>query len=92
MIEVTGPLCRTIAFQNSDVTIAGTLDLLAGEGLFTAIVVIHGSSPLSRNDINNLYASHFFIQHSYAVLLYDIRGAGESTGVYPDIGDGEEDG
>jgi dipeptidyl aminopeptidase/acylaminoacyl peptidase len=86
VIEVTGPLPETVTFQNGDVTLAGTLDLPAGEGPFPAIVTIHGSPPLTRNDIYNLRISHFFVQHGYAVLRYDKRGAGESTGKYPDVG------
>jgi dipeptidyl aminopeptidase/acylaminoacyl peptidase len=91
VIEVTGPLPETITFVNGDVTLAGTLDLPAGEGPFPAIVTIHGSPPLTRNDIYNLRISHFFVQHGYAVLRYDKRGAGESTGKYPGVGteDGE---
>jgi dipeptidyl aminopeptidase/acylaminoacyl peptidase len=84
-IEVTTPPFETITFQNGDVTLAGTLDLPAGEGPFPAIVTIHGSPPLTRNDIYNLNISHFFVQHGYAVLRYDKRGTGESTGTYPDI-------
>ena len=86
VIEVTGPIAETITFQNGDVTLAGTLDLPAGEGPFPAIVTIHGSPPLTRNDIYNLYVSHFFVQHGFAVLRYDKRGAGESTGAYPEVG------
>jgi hypothetical protein len=86
VIEVTGPPQETITFQNGDVTLAGTLDLPAGEGPFPAIVTIHGSPPLTRNDIYNLRISHFFVQHGFAVLRYDKRGAGESTGEYPAVG------
>jgi dipeptidyl aminopeptidase/acylaminoacyl peptidase len=91
VMEVTTPPFETITFQNGDVTLAGTLDLPAGEGPFPAIVTIHGSPPLTRNDIYNLRISHFFVQHGYAVLRYDKRGAGESTGKYQGVGteDGE---
>ena len=50
-IEVTSPPFETITFQNGDVTLAGTLDLPAGEGPFPAVVTIHGSPPLTRNAI-----------------------------------------
>jgi len=86
VIEVTTPSFETITFQNGDVTLAGTLDLPAGKGPFPAIVTVHGSPPLTRNDIYNLRISHFFVQHGYAVLRYDKRGAGESTGKYPEVG------
>ena len=91
VIEVTTPPYETITFQNGDVTLAGTLDLPAGEGPFPAMVTIHGSPPLTRNDIYNLNISHFFVQHGYAVLRYDKRGAGESGGEYTGVGteDGE---
>lgn len=29
----------------------------------------------------------YFLQHGFTLLRYDKRGAGESTGTYPDIGD-----
>jgi hypothetical protein len=47
-IEVQTLPFETITFQNGDVTLAGTLDLPAGEGPFPAIITIHGSSPLTR--------------------------------------------
>jgi dienelactone hydrolase len=90
VIEVTGPPAETVTFQSGDVTLAGTLDLPASEGPFPAIVTVHGSPPLTRNDIYNLRISHFFVQHGYAVLRYDKRGAGESTGEYPNVGTHEE--
>jgi len=86
VIEVTTPPFETITFESGDVTIAGTLDLPAGEGPFRALVTIHGSPPLTRNDIYNLNISHFFVQHGYAVLRYDKRGAGESGGEYTGVG------
>jgi dipeptidyl aminopeptidase/acylaminoacyl peptidase len=85
VIEVTGPEFETITFRNGDVTLAGTLDLPPGEGPFPAMVTIHGSPPLTRNDWYSLYISHFFVQHGFAVLRYDKRGTGESTGQYPDV-------
>lgn len=86
VFEVTGPEFETVTFQNGDVTLAGTLDLPAGKGPFPAIVTTHGSPPLTRNDWYTLMVSNFFVQHGYAVLRYDKRGAGESTGEYPEVG------
>jgi dipeptidyl aminopeptidase/acylaminoacyl peptidase len=86
VFEVTGPEFETVTFQNVDVTLAGTLDLPAGKGPFPAIVTTHGSPPLTRNDWYTLMVSNFFVQHGYAVLRYDKRGAGESTGEYPEVG------
>jgi dipeptidyl aminopeptidase/acylaminoacyl peptidase len=91
VIEVTTPPFETITFQNGDVTLAGTLDIPAGEGPFPAIVTIHGSGEVTRHDFYNLNFSYFFVQHGYAVLRYDKRGVGESTGEYQGVGteDGE---
>ena len=86
VFEVTGPEFETVTFQNGDVTLAGILDLPAGDGPFPAIVSTHGSPPLTRNDWYTLMVSNFFVQHGYAVLRYDKRGVGESTGEYPDVG------
>jgi len=86
VFEVTGPEFETVTFQNGDVTLAGTLDLPVGEGPFPAIVTTHGSPPLTRNDWYSLMVSNFFVQHGYAVLRYDKRGVGESTGEYPEVG------
>jgi dipeptidyl aminopeptidase/acylaminoacyl peptidase len=86
VIEVTTPPFETITFESGDVTLSGTLDLPAGEGPFPAMVTIHGSPPLTRNDIYNLNIGHFFVQHGYAVLRYDKRGAGESGGKYTGVG------
>jgi dipeptidyl aminopeptidase/acylaminoacyl peptidase len=54
---VTGPSGETITFQNGGVTLAGVLDLPAGNRPFPAIVTVHGSPPLTRNDRYNLYIS-----------------------------------
>ena len=87
-VIVSGVWQDTITFQNGDVTLAGTLDLPAGEGPFPALVTVHGSSPVNRNDRLLLLYSDFFVQHGFAVLRYDKRGAaiGESTGKYLSVG------
>lgn len=90
---VTGLSGETITFKNKDITLAGTLDLPAGDGPFPAIVTVHGSAPVNRNDYYLLKYSDFFVQHGFAVLRYDKRGAtiGESTGQYVRVGSVSDD-
>jgi uncharacterized protein len=67
-----------VSFRNGDVTLAGTLTLPSGRGPFPAIAILHGSGNFGRNFFGPL--QHFFVRHGIAVLAYDKRGAGASTG------------
>lgn len=66
------------SFRNGDVTLAGTLTLPSGKGPFPAIAILHGSGNFGRNFFGPL--QHFFVRHGIAVLAYDKRGTGASTG------------
>jgi dienelactone hydrolase len=75
------PWIRTesIQFQSGEVTLAGTLALPRWrDGPYPAAVVVQGSGALSRW-IYWGYAMHL-VPHGMAVLLYDKRGVGESSG------------
>ncbi len=66
-----------VNFKNGDVTLAGTLLLPPSKGKHPALVFVHGSGPQSREmywGLGYLYARGF------AVLAYDKRGVGKSTG------------
>lgn len=67
-----------VIFRNGDVTLAGILTLPSGRGPHPAIAILHGSGPFGRNFFGPL--QHFFVRHGIAVLAYDKRGAGASTG------------
>jgi dienelactone hydrolase len=47
---------------------------------FPAVVIVHGSGPLTRRHL--IGDTHALVRLGFAVLAYDKRGAGESTGVY----------
>ncbi len=66
-----------VKFSNGDVTLAGTLTLPLIKGLHPAVVLIHGSDPNTRftGALPRLFALH-----GIAVLTYDKRGNGASTG------------
>jgi pimeloyl-ACP methyl ester carboxylesterase len=77
-----------VSFSNeaAHVTLAGTLTLPKTGGPFPAVVLIAGSGP---NDRDESMANHkpflvladFLTQKGIAVLRYDKRGIGKSTGV-----------
>lgn len=73
---------RDVAFTNGDVTLAGTLWLPASEPL-CGVVMVGGSGPADRhNDIFFPPIREHLLSNSVAVLSYDKRGVGESSGTW----------
>jgi pimeloyl-ACP methyl ester carboxylesterase len=78
-----------VAFDSADagVRLAGTLTLPRGPGPFPAVVLIAGSGPQNRDEdilghkVFMVLADHL-TRHGVAVLRYDKRGVGRSTGPY----------
>jgi hypothetical protein len=71
----------------SHVRLAGTLTLPQGAGPFPAVVLVSGSGPNTRNEpiMNHqlfLVLADHLTRHGVAVLRYDKRGTGTSTGDY----------
>lgn len=67
------------------VSLAGTLTLPEGNGPFPAVVLISGSGPQDRNEelLNHkpfLVIADHFTRNGIAVLRFDDRGVGQSTG------------
>jgi len=78
-----------VAFEDAagHAKLAGTLTLPAGAGPFPAVVLVSGSGPNTRNE--PIMAHQLFLvladhltRHGIAVLRYDKRGTGASTGDY----------
>lgn len=67
-----------VKFANDSVTLAGTLLLPEGAPPYPALVLVHGSNALTR-DVFGPWA-RFFAAHGFAVLTFDKRGTGASTG------------
>ncbi|HEX8171791.1 MAG TPA: CocE/NonD family hydrolase [Thermoanaerobaculia bacterium] len=65
-----------VTFKNNDITLAGTLVLPNGKGPFPAVVRTHGGGPSPRN-VQVAEASAY---DGVAMLTYDKRGTGTSTG------------
>jgi pimeloyl-ACP methyl ester carboxylesterase len=67
-----------VRFPSGDIQLAGTLISPATEGKHSAIILVHGSGAENREYI--LPWARFLIRRGIAVLGYDKRGVGGSTG------------
>ena len=65
-----------VRFSNGDIRLAGTL--ISPNKAATALILVHGSGPENREFM--LPFARFLIRRGIAVLGYDKRGVGESTG------------
>lgn len=83
------PDSATQAFRAADVTIdtgavtlAGTLLLPLDETPAPAVIIVPGSGAATRNGSWNMYRTigEYLVQRGIAVLLYDKRGVGGSSG------------
>jgi len=77
-------------FENDGARLALSLDLPQGRGPFPAIVLGHGSGKTTRDQLR--WMADRFVGMGFAVLRFDKRGVGESTGTYVFVGyrDSEE--
>lgn len=83
-----------VTFENGDVTLAGTLTLPEGAGPHPAILLVTGSGPQDRDEslapVSTLRPFRLIADHlareGIAVLRYDDRGVGRSTGVFEESG------
>ena len=67
-----------VSFDNRSARLVGTLYLPDSPGKRPGIVWVHGSGPYSRS-LEAGHAAHF-ARLGFAVLVYDKRGVGDSTG------------
>ena len=75
----------TFANPKANIKLAGTLTMPLGKGRFPAVVLISGSGPQNRDEELMghrpfLVLSDHLTRNGIAVLRYDDRGFGESTG------------
>jgi dipeptidyl aminopeptidase/acylaminoacyl peptidase len=70
-----------VTFSSGDVTLAGTLARPDGPGPYPAVVMVGGSGPSNRNN-DTLFPPirEHLVGAGIAVLSYDKRGVGESSG------------
>lgn len=67
-----------VRFVSEGDTLSGTIVLPSGEGLFPAVVEIHGSGK----EMRHLWLAKYFANRGIAFLTYDKRGVGKSQGNY----------
>jgi pimeloyl-ACP methyl ester carboxylesterase len=67
-----------ITFKNGDISLGGTLVLPAVQGRFPVVIVTPADYGTNRNQLR-LWA-HAYVSRGIAALIFDSRGAGESTG------------
>jgi len=73
--------------KKDSLLLSGTLTLPDGKGVFPAVVLIAGSGPNDRDETlfghkPFLVISDYLTRQGFAVLRYDKRGVGKSTGDY----------
>lgn len=74
-----------VNFSNGKVTLAGTFLVPTTPGPHPAIIMIHGSEQASRKMGFYRILAEWLVREGLAVLLYDKRGVGDSTGVYQEF-------
>ncbi|HJU73996.1 MAG TPA: alpha/beta fold hydrolase [Gemmatimonadaceae bacterium] len=67
-----------VRFSNGSVQLSGTLIRPTSGTRHPAIILVHGSGPATREQI--LPVARFLVRRGLAVLAYDKRGVGGSTG------------
>ena len=71
------------AITSGGVTLAAELVLPAGDGPHPALVIVHGSGKITRQQYAN--AAGLYASLGFATLTYDKRGVGQSSGQYRDV-------
>lgn len=69
---------ENVRFSSGGIELAGTLIRPATDGPHPAIILVHGSGPANRESV--LPFARLLVRHGIAVLGYDKRGVGGSTG------------
>jgi dienelactone hydrolase len=70
-----------VRFRSGGAMLSGTLTLPAGAGRHPAVAFVHGSGATERAYLPDLQA--LLVHNGVAVLAYDKRGIGQSSGSYP---------
>lgn len=84
---------REVTIQSGEVALVGTLCTPYATGQFPAVLMVHGSGPLDRNEnmkgqqLNIFNAiAHALAVHGIASLRYDKRGCSKSSGNFMNSG------
>lgn len=79
---------REVTFASDSIRLTGSVIVPRTPGLHPGVVLVHGSNAQSRNGQRSIYRFHAdaFARRGIAVLIYDKRGIGGSTGHWDDAG------
>lgn len=69
-----------VRFTRGEVALHGVLLEPEGPGPHPAVVLVHGSGPMTHDDVLLKRMSWVFVERGFAVLVYDKRGSGASGG------------
>lgn len=75
---------RTGTFPSGDIDLSYALDLPPGPGPFPGVVLVHGSGPSTKQEVEPL--ARRLVSRGVAALRFDKRGVGGSGGVYSGVG------
>ena len=75
---------QELPLLNGEVILQAALALPPTPGPHPALVVVHGSGRATRHQFN--WVAEYFAPRGIAVLAYDKRGVGDSTGLYSSVG------
>lgn len=78
------PSLEPVRFSSGGVSLGGEIAFPPGSGPFPAVVLVHGSGPVTCDGNHPLVAP--FLAKGIAVLSYDKRGTGQSGGLYRGVG------
>ncbi len=71
---------ENVTFTSNGVCLSGVLVRPFGRGPFPAVVMVHGSGPATHAEMGSRIYANAFLRKGLAVLVYDKRGSGKSTG------------
>lgn len=71
---------QRVKFRDADIDLAGALLEPEGPGPFPAVVFVHGAGRATHDEPAFVVHANAFLNAGFAVLTYDKRGSGESTG------------
>lgn len=69
-----------VSITSGGIRLSGTLYKPADDGVFPAVIVLHGSGAESRSEPTYRIQARAMLDHGFAALIYDKRGTAESEG------------
>jgi len=74
-----------VTWKSDAVRLSGTIYLPDRDPPYPAVVLTHGANAGTRSNWNYQSWAFPYLEEGFAVLLYDRRGEGQSTGVHDDL-------